>query len=238
MYEAVRARPAGPSTVARLAATAADYGYEGIVVVNPPGAPVEYEAAAISEAYGVEVASGRELRPDGPAQAAGAVGHHRPVTTVLCLRGGDPALNRYGVRQSPVDVLTAPMVGDGDLDHVGVRAAAEHGVRLAVDLGPVLRTTGEARSAAIAKLRKLRELMADADAPYVVTAGAGSHLELRAPRELAAVASVAGFDRAAIERGLSEWGHLVERNRERFSDAHVGPGVRLGGDGETGGGDA
>ena len=34
MYEAVHARPDGEATVARLARTAADYGYEGVVVRN------------------------------------------------------------------------------------------------------------------------------------------------------------------------------------------------------------
>lgn len=235
MYEAVRARPAGQSTVARFAATAADYGYDGVVVTNPADQPAEYDRGAIREAYGIDVVAGLELSPDTPAEAAGAVGHHRPAVTMLCLRGGDPELNAYAVRQSKLDVLATPMAGDGDLDHVQVRAAADHRVRVAVDLGPVLRTTGGERTAAIAGLRKLRELLMDADAPYVVTAGASSHLGLRSPRDLASVATVAGFDRAGIERGLAEWGHLANRNRERQSADHVGPGVRVDGQHERGG---
>ncbi|MFB6352594.1 MAG: RNase P subunit p30 family protein [Halobacteriales archaeon] len=226
MYEAVLARPAGPSTVARLASTAADYGYEGVVVSNPPDDSTEYDAAAIREAYGVDVVAGLTLAPEDPASAGGAIGHHRPDTTVLCVRGGE-SINGYAVREPRVDVLVRPMANGGDLDHVDVRAAADNGVRLAADLGPVLRETGPSRSSAIAGLRKLRELVADADAPYVVTAGGESHLELRAPRELAAVASTAGFDRAAVERGLAEWGRLAERNRERLSEASVAPGVRV-----------
>lgn len=227
------ARPAGPSTVARLAATAADYGYEGLVVLNPPDAPAEFDAAAIAETYGVDVVDGASLQPDDPAEASGAVGHHRQETTLLCLRGGDPALNAFAVRQARLDVLTRPTADGTDIDHVLVRAAADHGVRLAVDLGPVLRGSGPARSTSLARLRKLRELIEDADAPYVVTASANTHLELRAPRELAAAAAVAGFDRDAVESGLAEWGHLAERNRERLSDDYVSPGVRR--DGEADG---
>lgn len=226
MYEAVRARPAGPSTVARLAATAADYGYEGVVVANPPDARPQYDPAAIDETYGIDVVDAVELATDDPSRAAGAVGHHRPGTTVLCVRGGDPSLNRYAVRQDKVDVLTRPMAGRGDLDHVLVRAAADHGVRLSVDLGPVLRETGPSRTAAIARLRKLRELIEAYDAPYVATAGATSHLDLRSPRELAAVAAVAGFDRSAVEAGLDAWGRLAARNRDRRAADYVAPGVR------------
>lgn len=228
MYEAVRARPAGPSTVARLALTAADYGYDGLVVANPADARADYDAAAVGAAHGVDVVDGVEVVVDGPAQAGGAVGHHRTDATVLCLRGGDPAVNAYAVRQPKVDVLARPMAGAGDLNHVLVRQAADNGVRLSVDLGPVLRETGEPRSAAIAGLRKLRELVEAYDAPYVVTAGAASHLQLRAPRELAAAAAVAGFDRDAVERGLAEWRRLADHNRERQSDDYVAPGVRRG----------
>lgn len=226
MYEAVRARPAGPSTAARLAHTAADYGFAGIVIANPADASGEFDAAALRQATGVDVVEGVELTPDDPSEAAGALGRHRSASTVLCLRGGSRAMNDYAVRRDRVDVLTRPMAGDGDLDHVTVRTAADHGVRLAVDLGQVLRRTGDGRSTAIARLRKLRELLEDADAPYVLTASAGSHLELRSPRDLAAAATVAGFDREAVERGLAEWGHLAERNRARQSDAFVEPGVR------------
>lgn len=230
MYEAVRARPAGASTVARLAATAADYGYAGLVVVNPPDAQPSYDPAAITEAYGVDVVDGRTLEPSTPAEASGALGHHRPETTVLALRGGGDGLNPYAARQDRLDVLSGPLADGGTVDDVLVTAAADHGVRLAVDLGSVLRSSGDERTRSIAGLRKLRELLEDADAPYVVTAGATSHLELRAPRELAAVAAVAGFDRAAVEVGLAEWGRLVARNRERLSDDYVAPGVRRGGE--------
>lgn len=226
MYEAVRAWPAGSSTVARLAATAAEFGYDGLVVRNPPDAVPDFDAAAVHETYEVDIVTGVRLEPESPEAASGALGHHRPETTVVIMQGGTDALNDYAVSQDKLDVLSGPMAGEGDLDHASVKAAASHGVRIAVDFGPVLRATGERRSAAISDLRKLRELIEAYDAPYVVTASASSHLELRSPRELAAVGSVAGFDQAAVETGLDEWRRLTERNRERLSDDYLAPGVR------------
>jgi ribonuclease P/MRP protein subunit RPP1 len=192
MYEAVLAHPAGSSTVARLAATAAEYGYAGLVIVNPPDAQPAYDPAAVAEAYEVDVVEGRTLEPSNPAEASGALGHHRPETTVLALRGGGDGLNGHAARQGRLALLASPLADGGTVDDVLVKAAAQPGVRLAVDLGPVLRSSGDERTRSIAGLRKLRELIEDADAPYVVTAGATSHLELRAPREIAAVAAVAG----------------------------------------------
>ncbi|MFB6359957.1 MAG: RNase P subunit p30 family protein [Halobacteriales archaeon] len=228
MYEAVRARPAGPSTVARLAATAAEYGYDGLVILNPPDEPPEYDPAAIQQSYGIDVVAGLELDPQSPNAASGSLGHHRPETTVLALAGGPNGLNEFAVSQDKLDVLSGPMAGDVDLDHGLVQAAAHHGVKIAVELGPVLRCSGQERTHAISDLRKLRELIEAYDAPYVVTGSPASHLELRSPRELAAVGSVAGFERAAIETGLEEWQTLADRNRERLSADHITPGVRRG----------
>ena len=227
MYEAVHAHPDGESTVARMAATAADYGFSGVVVRNHGDAAAEFDAGAVGAEYDVDVVDGVEIRAADPAQASGYLGSHRPHTTVLVLHGGSTALNQFAVRQKRVDVLAHPM-RDGDLNHVLVRAAKEHGVRLEVNLGRVLRSSGGRRVRALSGLRKLRELIEAYDAPFVVSADPASHLEMRAPRELLAVAEVVGFDREAIEEGLAEWGRIAAANRERGDPDFVEPGVRRG----------
>jgi len=228
MYEAVHAHPEGESTVARMAATAAAYGYEGIVVRNHVDAPAEYEAEQIEAAYGVDVVSGVEVRARDPSRASGHLGTHRPRSTVLVLHGGTTALNGFAVRQERVDVLAHPMRGEGDLNHVMVRDAVEHGVRIEVNLDRVLRTSGGRRVRTVAGLRKLRELLEAYDAPFVVSGDPTSHLALRAPRELVAVGETIGFDREAIEAGLAEWGNIASMNRELTSPEVVEPGVRRG----------
>jgi ribonuclease P/MRP protein subunit RPP1 len=210
--------------------TAADCGYNGLVLVNPQDAGPQFDASAIRERYGIDIVRGSELTPETPEAAAGAIGHHRPESTVLALQGGTDALNEYAVRQDKLDVLARPMAGDADLDHALVKAAAKHGVRLAVDLGPVLRGAGDPRSSAISDRRKLWELISAYDAPYVVTARPSSHLELRSPRELAAVGRLAGLDQTAAETGLAEWRRLTDRNRDRLADGYVAPGVRRNGE--------
>jgi len=228
MYEAVHARPDGESTVARFARTAGAVGYDGVVVRNHGDAPAEYDPAAVGDASDVDVVEGVEVRAEDPTQASGYVGNFRPEYTILCLHGGTPALNRFAVEQERVDVLCHPMRGDGDLNHVLVRAARENGVRIEVNLADVLRTSGGPRVQVLQGLRKLRELIGTYEAPYVVSADPFSHLHLRAPRELLALGETIGFDADAIEAGLREWGRLADRNRERQSESFIEPGVREG----------
>ncbi|MGM0604539.1 MAG: RNase P subunit p30 family protein [Halobacteriota archaeon] len=225
MYEAVWAYPDGDSTVSRHARTADRYGYDGIVVRSRAS---EYDAAAIGDRYGVDVVRGIEICADTPESASGSVGNFRSECTILAVRGGTNALNRFAVEQDRVDVLTRPMRTGGDFNHVLARAATDHGVRVEFDFGPVLRQTGGRRVQSLQGLRKLRELVDQYDTPYVVSATANSHLQLRAPRELRAIGAEIGFDPAAIEAGLTEWGRLSRRNRTRSAEAFIAPGVKLG----------
>ncbi|WP_433624550.1 RNase P subunit p30 family protein [Halomicrococcus sp. NG-SE-24] len=230
MYEAVHARPDGDSTVARLAATAAEYGFDGVVVRNHGDARVDdgVDFERVATEYDVDVVDGLEIQADDPSQASGHVGNFRPKTTVLLMHGGTTTLNRFAVEEERVDVLAHPMRGRGDFNHVLAKAAAENGVRVEFDLSRVLRTDGGPRVQALQDLRKLRELVTKYDAPFVVSADARSHLQLRAPRELLAVGKAVGFSREQVETGLCEWGRVAERNRERRSDEFIAPGVKRG----------
>ncbi|MES3518020.1 MAG: RNase P subunit p30 family protein [Natronomonas sp.] len=224
MYDGVYAYPDGRATVARHAATAADYGFDGIVVRNHGDEAADYDAEAIADAYGIDVVEGIEIRCDDPSRARGLIGNYRSKRTIVCVHGGE--LNRFAVEQPQVDVLSHPMDG-GDINHVLAKAATEHSVHLEFDLSSVLREEGGSRVQTIADLRKLREIVDAYDTPYVVTAGARSHLELRAPRELIAVGEAIGFDPETIEAGLRAWKSIAERNRHRGSDAVPEPGVEI-----------
>ena len=237
-YEAVRAYPDARSTVARLARTAAEYGFDGIVVRNAPatgivdGGDAEDEPDGrprrerIVEEYGVDVVDAVEIATDDAAAASARVTDRREERT-LVLVAGSSELNRFACEEPRVDVLARPMT-DGDVNHVLARAAARNGVRFEFDLGRVLRLSGGQRVQALSDLRKLREIVFQYDAPYVVSVNPESHLQIRAPRELLAIGEAIGFDRGDIEQGLAEWGRLAARNRERLSEAFIEPGVERG----------
>ena len=228
MYEAVHALPDGDSTVARFAVTAREYGFDGIVVRNHGDSPASYDPEAIREAYGIDVVTGVEIRTETPSRASGFVGNHRDDQTIVAVHGGDPTMNRFAVEQPAVDVLTHPMIGDGDFNHVLARAAAENGVRVELSFRRILRRDGGPRVQALRGLRKLHELLTHYDTPFVVSADPTSHLHVRAPRELTALGEQVGIPAADLKRGLEEWEQLATRNRERQSDAFVEPGVWLG----------
>ncbi|WP_135663028.1 RNase P subunit p30 family protein [Halorhabdus rudnickae] len=233
MYAAVHARPDGDSTVARLALTAAEYGFDGLVIRNHGDALPDDDREGIADTYGIDVVDGVEIRAEDPSRASGFVGNHRDRRTLVAVHGGDPDMNRFAVEQPAVDVLAHPLAGDGDVDHVTVKTAAENGVHLEWSLRDVLRSDGGRRVEALRDLGKLHDLLVEYDAPYVVSGDPSSHLQLRAPRDLVAVGEALGYTAAWVETGLSAWGDIATRNRDRASDAFVEPGVRRGRDDDS-----
>lgn len=232
MYEAVHPEPEGDSTVAQLVRTAARQGYDGLVVRNHDDSGADFDAKPAAQgdsevegggADALDVVEAIEIRTDDPSRASGLIANHRSKRTIVLVHGGE--LNRFAVEEPKVDVLAHPMDG-GDVNHVLMRAAAENGVRVEFNFSRILRAEGPRRVRAVQGVRKLRELVEKYDVPAVVTADPFSHLHIRAPRELAAVGQVIGFDRESVMDGLREWGRLATRNRELRSETFVEPGVR------------
>lgn len=226
MLEAIRVANTAASTVARIALTAAELGYEAILIRHPRPDHATLDPASISSFSGIEVHIGCEIDTESPAQASGLIGTHRPNTPILIVTGGTKSMNNFAVRQERVDVLANP-IEDHSNDHVLVKTAKSHGVHLELNLGPVLRSTGGNRVRSIQKLRELWTLIDHYDAPFVVTGGPRSHLELRATRDLAAVGEIIGIDPEAIQAGMQQWGSIIQTNHERLADDYVEPGVHL-----------
>lgn len=137
-YEAVRAYPDGESTAARLALTAAEYDFDGIVVRNAPETGMFDESdrdgpnrEEIAAEYGVDVVDAIEIGGEDASAASARVKGCRDERT-LVLVDGSRALNRFACEEPRVDVLASPMA-DGDVNHVLARAAARNGVRFEFD---------------------------------------------------------------------------------------------------------
>lgn len=224
-YEAVEAYPEGEATVDRYARTLSRYGYQGLIVRTQDA---DFDADGVAERRDIDVVPAVEFAPTDPSVLSGRLGAVRSEYSLLLVQGGSERLNRFVVEQNRVDVLTRPFVNEGDVNHVMINAAKKHDVRIEFDFGPVLRASGGPRVRHLKNLRKLRELVEDGGAPFVISTRPASQFHLRAPRELAAIGQEIGFAEEQVLGGLSEWGRLVARNRERLSGEFIAPGVRHG----------
>lgn len=212
--------------IAKIMATASRMGYDGVVCKRSP------EAASVGTEQSVDgdidLVDAIVLDPEDPDQASGLIGTYRSACELLVIRGGSPELNRFAVEQPTVDVLTAPMAGDGDLNHVMTRTAAENKVRIELSLHPVIHASGGRRVRAIQKLRKATELIKATDAQWTVTASPTDPLEFRDWRSVVALGATIGIGEEFTQTGITEWNRLITRNREGKENWHIEPGVYRG----------
>jgi len=219
MYEAVHAHPDGDATVARHAATAERYGYEGIVVrtreaLDPASSSSEHadEATALRDEYGIDVVDAQSRSTLTTPRAPRALWVTTDPTARLSASSAATTVSTDSRSRTRVDVLVRPM-GGGDFNHVLAKAARDNGVHVEFDLGPLFRATGGKRVRALADLRKLREIVTYYDTPHVVSANPRSHTSTsRAPREVVAAAEAVGFDAEWVREGLRAWGEIATRN--------------------------
>jgi ribonuclease P/MRP protein subunit RPP1 len=231
VYDAVVPRPTGSSTLSRYARSATRYGYEGVIsLTRYDGTDRDHERSRLAidrEALSGDVVDGALIDANDRERASVALDRAREKHPIVVCQGETTSLQRFAANVRRVDVLRIPVDGD-DIEHGIAKAAAAHGVRVAVDLEPVLHGQGGDRVRAIATLQRRKRYLEDVGADHVVTASPGGHLELRAPRDLAAVGASVDLGSEWTRDGLAEWSVLVERNRERLSADFVEPGVYRG----------
>lgn len=216
VYEAVRAD--GRTTPARFALTAARYGYDGVIVF---GASIEAERARIAGSYGIDVGHGAWIRAAERDEAARRIAAARGEADVVLAASGAASLDRFLAERESLDVL----IPSGIPRHTTLTAAAQHGVRIGLDMGDLLR--GDDRAGGMNAARRIARLLIELDVPFVVTAAPTSHLELRAGRELTALGATIDLPADVVRAGLAEWGNILQRTRTVRDDTFIQPGVRV-----------
>lgn len=225
-FEAVRGYPDGSSTASRFASKAATLGFDGLILRNGRQAFAPESMDAIGDRFDLTLIAGMELTPAVPDDASGRLPQLREEVPVVIVAGGTVALNRFVAEQRHVDVLARPITADGPSIEVGTaKTAKEHDVAIELDFAPV-RATGGRRVRYLKRLGHLWRVIDAYDVPFVVSGRPESHLELRAPRELAAMGHVIGIGEDDIHRGLARWRKIVARNRSRRDERFIEPGVQ------------
>ena len=193
----VHARPETDVPVEDLWRIAKRYGYAGIAVTNHN---------EIANTVSRSVFRGVEIRASSVAELKRKIRLHGGKVPLLAVHGGDTKINRAALEDPRVDVLAHPCgeKGDGELNHVLVRYAAENGIAIDFNLNAILHTRRGDRARILAKMRENVKLVRKYKAPGIITSNAHSLYDLKAPREMIAVASLFGMRKEEAVHALSD----------------------------------
>ena len=198
-----------------MAEIASGYGYAGIAITNhTPHQPQKQQKPEMTDHPKIAVYSGIEIVAKNPTHLMQMIRKHRAKVCVLSVHGGDEKINRAAVESQDVDILSQP--GE-KLNQVLMRFASENRVAIELGIGSIIKMRGSGRVRALAELGHNLKLARKYGAPVLLTSNAQSVYDLRAPREMIALASIFGMTteeaiaalstvpEEIIRRGSREW---------------------------------
>jgi len=213
--------PDGSSSASRLALAAKRLGYSGIIITNhtTSGWPLGVEAARL--VGGIEVAIGAEIVASDQRSLHSRATSLRDRAAFLAVHGGDEKINRAACEDPNVDLLAHPHRGRAGIGVAGAKAARDNQVAIALDLSSMIILRGPARVRWMETVRRDLNLIEKFDLPLMMTTGARSHLDLRSPRDLTALAGLLGLDRERALEALALPESILDLNRRRWTSVGV-----------------
>jgi len=177
----VHAFPEGADTPKRLNLTAYRLGLSQIIVTAHSPYWAQFPDSSLPLGVEIVATTVRDLRKK--------IASFRDISTVISVHGGDERINRAACKDDRVDVLMHPERGKhSGINQVTAKLAEKNEVALGFSLDYFWKTEELERSRLLAFQRRNVSLCQKFGVPVVVTSGAYSHLDLRAPRQLKALA--------------------------------------------------
>ena len=221
-YECVKAYPEGSSSASRMALTARNLGYKGIIICYSDPTRI-FMLPAAERVTGIEITVGAEVVASNVRALKSRIGTLRTRYPFLVVHGVTDEIVRIASEDPNVDLLVYPCESRRPLSIATAKAAKLNQVSIGFDLSPLIYLRGSQRARWLAAVSRNLQLVRKFELSPIITAGAKSHIDLRSPRDLAALAEVAGFGPEEAEEAMSWQGMLLAQNRRHW----VGPGVEL-----------
>ena len=213
----VHAYPETDATVEELVRVAKRYGYAGIAITNLVDTVHEQsDSNAIFTGVEIRAQSIVELKPK--------IKLHWGNVDLVAVHGGNEKINRAAVENPKVDILAHPSgeKGEGGLNHVLVRFAAENGVAIDFNMNALIHSRRGDRARIIGKMRENLKLVRKYNTPAILTSHACSVYDLRAPREMIALATLFGMTKEEATRALSDTpAGILEKRWKKERDVEV-----------------
>lgn len=223
----------GTSSVAEIIRQAERLELHTIAITDQLETKAEFDnlrAEAAAASPKIQVLLGVEIKAENAAEMIEKVNKWRDVTDIIVVAGGNVDVNKAACSDGRVNILAHPerKRKDSGLDYVLAAEAAKNGVAIELNFREYLQTYGKLRSHILAHMRTNAMLATHYKAPLIVNSGAQSRWEMRAGRELAALANICGLDREQAVRAVTLTPQdLVAKIRAAKTPGRIAPGVEV-----------
>lgn len=198
-------------------------GWDGIGLITPLK---DFKGPGVKKSGGLDVSPGVEIEVRRAHDLGKAVRRARRKAELVVVKGGILDVNRAALEIPEVDILTGfQLPGSCGLNHIMAKLAARNNVSIGFEFGDILHSHEKGRTRILSMLLHAARLVRKFRVPFILTSGALSPWDMRAPSELQAFGRVLGFKDPDIRKALGSI--IVEENRKRLSGKWVMPGVEV-----------
>ncbi|WP_369425426.1 RNase P subunit p30 family protein [Methanothrix sp.] len=216
----VHVMPQGSSSPSRMALVARRLGFSGIIVMSINGSGDLQGLDAAQRIGGISVASGVEVASKDPKGLKGRIASLRDRYPFLAVHATSESVLREALDDPRVDLV----VNSGfRLTVPEARSAKRNQVALAIDLQPMIRLRGASRLRWLDLQRYNVRVARKFNISIMITASPRSHLDLRSPRDMMAMAQILGISRQEALEALRLPGRVLDMNQRRWAS----PGVEV-----------
>jgi len=202
-----------------VAATAEKLGWNGICVLLPPEKLVSFAKPK----SGIDVSVGVEIDARKPSDVSKAVGRFRGSVEVIAFRSQTAEMNRIILDTAEADLLTGSW--QGGINHVLAELARENNVAVCFELQPLMFSHGRQRTELFGRMLECAKFVRKARAPFAISSGAQSPMDIRDFGELLSFGRLLGFQDDTIKKAMSDG--IISENRRRLGKKWIIPGVEL-----------
>jgi RNase P/RNase MRP subunit p30 len=212
--------------LATMAGLTRELQFSVVAISTAPSFPREIreEMYRPFEDNGLDVVTRVDLAPRSKHELLGQLRKFRRSFEIVGVRCDSDAVGQVAARDGRVDLIYFDLKRNNPRFRESLARLCRNSLEVQVGRNaPLLSDAGT-----LGRLRAELRIAELADVPLVVVSGARTSLELRGPREMAAVALSAGMSPDAAEMSVSKFPmRIVRRNREKLSSSHVESGVRI-----------
>jgi ribonuclease P/MRP protein subunit RPP1 len=210
----VHAFPEGADTPKRLNLVARRLGFSNIITTAHSPYWSQFPDSSLPGGVEIVASTVRDLRRK--------ITFFRDISTIVSVHGGDERINRAACRDDRVDLLMHPERGKrSGINQVTAKLAEKNGVALGLSLGYFWKTEELERSRLLAFQRKNVALCQKFGVQVVITSDANSHFDLRAPRQLKALARLLLLSDQEAEIALSNAPLSIILRKEQKKEASI-----------------
>jgi len=220
------------ASASRVINKTAKLGYRLIAVPVTPETSQDETAKlqSICDEAKVDLATRIDIKPRTQNELTYQLRRLRRKFEVICVTCENKEVARQAAKDHRVDLLNFPSTDFRRrfFDRAEAELAHKSTAALEIDVKPLLVLEGPARVRLLSSLRREIAIAREFHVPIVVSSGVSAEMQLKRPRELAALAFLFGLDEiSALEAVSQNPIAIIKRNREKLNHGFVAPGIRI-----------